>query len=666
MQNESSRLFRLKKIFWQLNQLPDLFDAKLSGIHAKLDRLENSTNRIARLSSPTKSSVELEFKELDERCEFLQLQLKNNQQANSTSTRWLFEQCAKLPAPVPSRSPLVSVIMPTWNRKEIIERAMQSILEQHYTNWECLIVDDGSTDGTEQHIESWLRDPRFRYFYQPHQDTNVARNRGLKEAQGEIITYLDTDNLFTPGWLSHVVAAFMANEKIQSVYGAQLVEEGNGQTCFLRHEEFDFDKLCRGNFIDINVFAHRRRLTERYGNFDEKLDLLEDWDIILRYTEHDPIQRIDAVGGIYFHGSPDQMTNTRNAYYNWYLIEQKRKPPTRPPLKALYALWHYPQLSESYVRSEIAGVRRLGIEVEVWSEENVAAPFESEVPVHRGNLSDVIAQFKPDLVHTHWIDMGIKYGPLLKDSGLPLTVRGHGFEFSTELTAKLDSDPAVKGIYLFPHFAAQCDSGKVKSLAAVFNPELYFPKKEKDRRLVVRTGTALPTKDLITFFKTAQLCLTHRFVLAVAQAYKAEAYLDEVIAMNQSLGNPVEILINVQHEELSEIMRNAGIYMHTAGVDQPFGMPISICESMATGCYVLARKFPASAAYLGNAGDLYETAEGAALYIQKTLQWSDDDWTKAAIRSIDQAYKNHVNVRTLRPMVDDWHRIVCTKKNSLL
>jgi len=96
----------------------------------------------------------------------------------------------------------------------------------------------------------------------------------------------------------------------------------------------------------------------------------------------------------------------------------------------LYALWHYPQLSESYVRTEIAAVRKMGVEVEVWSEEDVSAPFSSDVPVHRGTLRDALALVKPDLVHAHWLDMAEKYSADVQAAGLPLTVRGHGFEFS--------------------------------------------------------------------------------------------------------------------------------------------------------------------------------------------------------------------------------------------
>src|SRR5207248_1776978 len=83
--------------------------------------------------------------------------------------------------------------------------------------------------------------------------------------------------------------------------------------------------------------------------------------------------------------------------------ESKRIRHAGKPLKALYALWEYPQLSESYIRTEIRAVRQLGVEVEVWSEEDVAAPFESEVPVHRGSLTEAIARFKPDVDHTHWL-----------------------------------------------------------------------------------------------------------------------------------------------------------------------------------------------------------------------------------------------------------------------
>ncbi|MCI0663393.1 MAG: glycosyltransferase family 2 protein, partial [Acidobacteria bacterium] len=329
--------------------------------------------------------------------------------ANSETREWLIEQSAEAAAPAPAKSFLVSIVMAAWNRGDIIERAIKSVLEQNYQNWELIIVDDGSTDDTRERVKRYALESRIRYVYRDHRNASAARNAGLMIAEGEIIAYLDTDVVWFPGYLTNIVSAFAEDEELGAVYTAQLVEDKERLLSYVRCEEFDYIKLCRENYIDLNVFSHRRSIYEREGGFDENLNRLVDWDLIRRFTEYSKIRRLPAVGGIYTFDRPDQVTKTRSVHRNQYLIETKKKHRDRQPMKVLYTVWHYPQLSESYVRTEIRGVRKLGVEVEVWSEADVAAPFESEVPVHRGSLSDVIAGFKPDLIHTHWLHMADKF-----------------------------------------------------------------------------------------------------------------------------------------------------------------------------------------------------------------------------------------------------------------
>lgn len=580
--------------------------------------------------------------------------------ANFKTYKWLIEQAAGGLVPQTTRDILVSIVMPAWNRRDIIQRAIKSALSQCYQNWELIIVDDGSTDGTREALERYLMDPRLRYIYQDHRNIAAARNKGLAIAQGEIITYLDTDVVWFPGYLSNIVAAFAEDEELEAVYAAQLVEDAKESFSYVRYEEFDYDKLCQENYIDLNVFAHRRLLSEREGGFDEKLDRLIDWDLILRYTKHGKVRRLPALGGIYTYGRSDQVSKTRSLQRNSYLIESKRIRHAGKPLKALYALWEYPQLSESYIRTEIRAVRQLGVEVEVWSEEDVAAPFESEVPVHRGSLTEAIVRFKPDVVHTHWLHMVEKFSQQVKRAGLPLTVRGHGFEFTTEIVAKLDKETIVRGIYLFPHHAERCrsSSGKVRAMQVAFDSDLYYPCEEKDRRTVMRTGCALPTKDYETFFRTAQLCPDHHFLLVVCHGLLVEEYLNEVIRESKKFGDLVEIKVDVQHEEMSELMRRAGIYLHTTDPNEPFGMPISISEAMATGSYIIGRQLPASASYIGEAGKLYRTPEEAAELIRETRQWADGEWRQAYVCSVDRAYRNFAHTKVVGPMVEHWRGLM--------
>jgi len=93
---------------------------------------------------------------------------------------------------------IISIIMPTYNRAWCIERAINSVLSQDNSNWQLVIVDDGSTDGTDGIIKKYLDDKRIKYYYQDNQGVNRARNKGIELADCDFITLLDSDDEFLP------------------------------------------------------------------------------------------------------------------------------------------------------------------------------------------------------------------------------------------------------------------------------------------------------------------------------------------------------------------------------------------------------------------------------------------------------------------------------------
>jgi glycosyltransferase involved in cell wall biosynthesis len=631
---------RVKQALLESKRLFDLAESNLFGYRALLRQF---------LEQQQKQQLQLE-------------RLQTMTALNSQSLKVLAIQQASIPLPASAAKPLVSVIIPTWNRSDVLGVALRSVIGQTYANWEAIVVDDGSEDGTEAMLAPLQTDARIRCFQREHQGAGAARNFGLGQARGELIAYLDSDNAWLPNYLETIVAAFAQSPDLQSVYTAQLVEHLTEGHAFIRGHEYDRERMRRENFIDLNIFSHRRALSERLGGFDEGMDRLVDWDFIARCTETDETRYIPIIGCHYFQGRADQITATRNLEHNRYLVQSRLRPAAKgshEPLKVLYALWHYPQLSESYVRTEIIAACKLGVEVEVWAEEAGVAPFESETPVHYGRLGEVIERFQPDLIHTHWLHYGEIYGAQAEAAGLPVTVRGHGFEFNADITARLCGAKYVAGVYLFPHLLGELGarSDKLKAVPVAFNPDLYFPRPAKDHRLVMRTACALNTKELDTYMRVARMCPDHRFLLVLSCGHKVEHILDEMIALNRKMGSPVDIRINVQHEELAELMGQAAIYLHTTGTEQPFGMPMSIAEAMASGCYIIGRNRPGSSAYIGEAGRLYDTADQAAALVHETQRWCDRQWQGVFVKSVDRAYANFVSDRVIEPIVADWRRI---------
>lgn len=183
-------------------------------------------------------------------------------------------------------APLVSVIMPTFNRAYTIAEAVQSVLDQSYENWELLVCDDGSFDKTSL-VMSQFDDPRIRYL--PFQKSNgaVTRNKGLRFARGEFISYLDSDNLWHPLFLDIMIGR-LRNKPWQPIAYAGYIDTETVGTQIrlegLKVQEFDAIQLINRNFIDLNTLVHRVELTRWMGAFRESLPRLQDWDLMLRYT----------------------------------------------------------------------------------------------------------------------------------------------------------------------------------------------------------------------------------------------------------------------------------------------------------------------------------------------------------------------------------------------
>lgn len=187
----------------------------------------------------------------------------------------------------PQTQPLVSIVMPTWNRASIIRDAIQSVIEQEYLNWELLVCDDGSDDDTESVVAA-INDARVVYKRLPKAGGAAARNVGLASARGEIIAYLDSDNYWHPSFLRVMVHALFECAGHSSAYSdfVDFHEDQSGRVkvrSFAR-PAFNHERLLQKNFIDLNSFVHRRELYDCFGGFNEALTRRQDYDLIIKYT----------------------------------------------------------------------------------------------------------------------------------------------------------------------------------------------------------------------------------------------------------------------------------------------------------------------------------------------------------------------------------------------
>lgn len=193
----------------------------------------------------------------------------------------------------------VSVIMPCWNRAYVVPNAVHAAFTQSYAPHEVIVVDDGSTDGGAELLEAryapQVDSGQLKILRCAHKGVSAARNAGLRASTGEVIAYLDSDNLWEDDHLLYLVAALVARPELEAVYSGVVrhhLEDGWSDVVY---RAFDADRLKNDNFIDLNGVAHRRALTERLGGFDEALERLVDWDLMLRFAAHTALQPVPVL-----------------------------------------------------------------------------------------------------------------------------------------------------------------------------------------------------------------------------------------------------------------------------------------------------------------------------------------------------------------------------------
>jgi glycosyltransferase involved in cell wall biosynthesis len=213
----------------------------------------------------------------------------------------------------PVSEPLVSVVMATRDRAAVLPRAIESVLGQSFPNWELLVCDDGSGDGTAAVVGS-VADPRVRHMPAKRAGVGAARNRGLDAARGELIAYLDDDNRMHPNWLKSVVWAFEQRPEAELLYGAIVIDdtarhhgERGAEMPSAWLERYDPEAVIDRNVADTSAIAHRARLVN--ARWDEDLKTMGDWDFILRATaDRDPLT-LPAIACFYYSDAADRLTD---------------------------------------------------------------------------------------------------------------------------------------------------------------------------------------------------------------------------------------------------------------------------------------------------------------------------------------------------------------------
>ena len=211
--------------------------------------------------------------------------------------------------------PRVSVIIPTYNRRDFVREAIASVCAQTYRDFELIIVDDGSTDGTARIVEEFRqeRTDSIQYIFQTNQGVSAARNHGVVRSSGELLTFLDSDDVWQPEKLAAQIAFFNARPMAQICQTQEVwLRRGTRVNPRNKHRKFGGDIFLRSLelcLVSPSAVMMRRTLFERMGGFDEQLPACEDYDLWLRIGALLRIDLIDIPLVIKRGGHADQLSH---------------------------------------------------------------------------------------------------------------------------------------------------------------------------------------------------------------------------------------------------------------------------------------------------------------------------------------------------------------------
>lgn len=223
-------------------------------------------------------------------------------------------------------NPTVSVIIPTYNRAHLIGRAIQSVLNQTYQDFEIIVVDDGSTDNTDEVVKDF-GDERIGYIrHKGNKGGAAARNTGIRAAKGEYIAFLDDDDEFLPNKIESLLPPLQASDDtVGLVYSKVHIIESEGKSMYFPEKGLSgdiFEEYLAGPFFQTNSTLIKR---DAIALFDESLPRWQDADFHLRILRKYHAIFVDIVSAKYYVGRTRfRITNNPAAFVKAIKIAEER------------------------------------------------------------------------------------------------------------------------------------------------------------------------------------------------------------------------------------------------------------------------------------------------------------------------------------------------------
>ncbi len=210
--------------------------------------------------------------------------------------------------------PLVSVVVPTFDRARLLPRALDSVRGQSFRDWELIVVDDGSADATRE-LARRERDPRVRWVGQERSGVSAARNRGIREARGDWLAFLDSDDAWRPSKLERQLEALEHDPQFLACHTDEIwIRRGvrvNPRRVHRKYGGWIYHRCLPLCCISPSSILLHRGLPDRIGGFDENFAVCEDYEMWLRLTHRFPVQFVPEPLVVKYGGHADQLSRSR-------------------------------------------------------------------------------------------------------------------------------------------------------------------------------------------------------------------------------------------------------------------------------------------------------------------------------------------------------------------
>jgi len=227
------------------------------------------------------------------------------------------------------KQPLFSVVIPAYNRAKVITRAIDSVIAQKFTDYEIVVIDDGSSDDLKSVCDKYNNE-KIHYFYQENAGACAARNAGIKKSQGIYISFLDSDDTWEPEYLNEVAGKFSSDDDFGCVWVRSVQKHlPDEKITFMDGIAFEgnvYAKILRQGYLTSTSFITvKRSLLESLEGFDINLPASQDDDISFRIAKSAKIGCINkTLGTLYIDSSINRISSSASRRaHGWFLLWRK-------------------------------------------------------------------------------------------------------------------------------------------------------------------------------------------------------------------------------------------------------------------------------------------------------------------------------------------------------